>query len=56
MRWLAADLPITLLCDLVSTSDPASAAINSAERPPADPIWLEVAEAVIDLRRLATGI
>jgi hypothetical protein len=55
MHWLAAGLPITLLCDLASTADPDSAAINSAERPPADPIWLEVAGQVVDLRYLATG-
>lgn len=45
MRWLAEGLPLTLLCDLVSTADPDSAAIMSVERPSADPIWQEVAAA-----------
>jgi hypothetical protein len=43
MRWLADGLPITLLCDLASTSDPGSPAINSVERPESDPIWLDAA-------------
>jgi hypothetical protein len=37
-------VPITLLCDLISLADPDSEAINRAERPDRDPIWLEVAE------------
>lgn len=55
MDWLADGMPITLLCDLASTGDPQSLAINSAERPPRDPIWCESAEKVIDLRALRTG-
>lgn len=55
MDWLADGLPITLLCDLASTTDLNSAAISSAERPPTDPIWSESAEKVIDLRALRTG-
>jgi hypothetical protein len=47
MRWLAEGLPLTLLCDLASTADPDSLAINSAERPPGDPIWLDSATIVL---------
>lgn len=36
-------IPITLLCDLASTADPDSNAINSVERPASDAIWLEAA-------------
>jgi hypothetical protein len=43
MALLADGLPLTLLCDLVSTSDPESAAINLAERPPGDILVLEAA-------------
>ena len=28
MRWLARGVPLTLLCDLASTADPDSQAIN----------------------------
>jgi hypothetical protein len=45
MRWLAEGLPLTLLCDLASTSAPDSAAINMRERPSGDPIWMDAAEA-----------
>lgn len=45
MRWLAEGLPITLLCDLVSTADPDSAAINMVERPTSDHVWVDAAEA-----------
>jgi hypothetical protein len=44
MTLLNERVPITLLCDLVSLADPDSEAINRAERPERDPIWLEVAE------------
>ncbi|HVS68500.1 MAG TPA: hypothetical protein VHE56_08120 [Mycobacteriales bacterium] len=44
MRWLAEGIPLTLLCDLASTADPDSAAINSVERPRNDSIWLDAAE------------
>jgi hypothetical protein len=44
MTLLEQHVPITLLCDLLSSSDPDSAAINRAERPDRDPIRLEVAE------------
>ncbi len=46
MHWLSEGLPLTLLCDIVSTADPGSLAINSAERPPGDPIWLDSATLV----------
>jgi hypothetical protein len=36
MRWLDDGVPLTLLCDLASTTDPQSQAINLAERPPGD--------------------
>lgn len=55
MRWLADGMPITLLCDLASTADPDSAAINTVERPASDPIWLEAVGTAIDLRELSTG-
>jgi hypothetical protein len=44
MTLLHDRVPITLICDLVSRADPGSEAINRAERPDRDPIWLEVAE------------
>ena len=44
MRLLARGVPLALLCDLVSRADPGSLAINSAERPAGDTIWLEAAE------------
>jgi hypothetical protein len=44
MNLLHERVPITLLCDLVSLADPGSEAINRAERPERDPIWLEVTE------------
>lgn len=44
MTMLDHRVPITLLCDLVSLSDPDSAAINCAERPDQDTIWLDAAE------------
>ena len=44
MTLLREGVPITLLCDLVSTEIPDSVAINRAERPARDPIRLEVAE------------
>lgn len=44
MGLLASGVPLSLLCDLVSTADPASQAINSVERPADDVIWLEKAE------------
>jgi hypothetical protein len=47
MHWLSEGLPLTLLCDLASTADPDSLAINSAERPPGDPIWLDSATLVL---------
>jgi hypothetical protein len=43
MTLLHNGVPITLLCDLISAREPESAAINSAERPADDPIWLEAA-------------
>ncbi len=43
MTLLAAGVPPSLLCDLVARGDPESAAINLAERPPGDPLLLEVA-------------
>jgi hypothetical protein len=45
MRLLASGIPLSLLCDLVSTADPDSAAINSVERPSGDHVWLDAAEA-----------
>jgi hypothetical protein len=44
MVWLADGVPITLLCDLVSTRDPESQTINLNERPAGDAL---LAEAVL---------
>lgn len=55
MRWLADGLPLTLLCDLVSTADPDSMAINSAERPPNDAIWLDSATIVLAAHTVQAG-
>ncbi|HTW19700.1 MAG TPA: hypothetical protein VME70_05740 [Mycobacteriales bacterium] len=44
MTLLHEHVPLTLLCDLASTADPDSDAINRAERPARDPIQTEVAE------------
>ena len=41
MGWLAAGVPITLLCDLVSTRDPESHGINLTERPAGDLLAVE---------------
>lgn len=43
MALLAEGIPLSLLCDLVARRDPESAAINLAERPPDDPLLLEIA-------------
>lgn len=42
MDMLARGLPLTLLCDLVSTRDPQSASINLEERPPGDLLHTEI--------------
>lgn len=55
MSWLAAGVPITLLCDLVATGTPDSVAINAAERPAGDPVWLETAVAQTALGWWQTG-
>jgi hypothetical protein len=44
MSLLADGIPLSLLCDLVSTGAPDSIAINSVERPTGDQIWLDAAE------------
>jgi hypothetical protein len=49
MQWLAAGLPITLLCDLADVAGLDSAAINCAERPDTDLLWAERAQAPIVL-------
>jgi hypothetical protein len=54
MRWLAEGLPLTLLCDLVSTADPDSAAIMSVERPTGDPIWQDAAATKTAWRQAAS--
>jgi hypothetical protein len=55
MTMLGRRVPITLLCDLVSTQDPGSAAINSAERPTDDVIWLDRAVPDSTARSAATA-
>jgi hypothetical protein len=42
MELLAHGIPVTLLIDLSEPDGPDSYAINCTERPPGDPIWLEV--------------
>jgi hypothetical protein len=49
MDLLAHGIPVTLLIDLSDPAGPDSYAINSTERPPGDPIWLEVVEHRISL-------
>jgi hypothetical protein len=41
MALLADGISVSLLCDLASTRDPDSAAINLAERPPGDELLVE---------------
>jgi hypothetical protein len=53
MRLLADGVPLSLLCDLVSTGAPDSIAINSVERPSGDPIWHDAASDVITAWRQA---
>jgi hypothetical protein len=55
MQLLADGVPITLLCDLASTADPDSLAINSVERPANDVIWLEAAETLAARYRAASA-
>jgi hypothetical protein len=54
MRLLASGIPLSLLCDLVSTADPDSAAIMSAERPHDDVVWLDAAETTPVRRQAAS--
>ena len=49
MDLLAHGIPVTLLIDLSEPNGPDSYAINATERPPGDPIWLEVVEHRISL-------
>ena len=51
MTLLDRGIPITLLCDLASTADPDSRAINSVERPAKDSIWLQAARVRAELSR-----
>ena len=44
MDLLSDGVPLTLLLDLTEPDGPDSVAINSVERPPGDPIWLEAAD------------
>jgi len=44
MDLLAHGIPLTLLLDLAREEGPDSRAINSVERPPGDPIWLEAVD------------
>ena len=53
MGWLAEGLPITLLCDLVTTRPPESQAINLNERPPGDEL---LAEVVLSMEKERFGI
>jgi hypothetical protein len=41
---LDAGVPLTLLLDLAEAAGPDSRAINSVERPPGDPLWLEAVD------------
>jgi hypothetical protein len=44
MHLLESGVPLTLLIDLLAPSGPDSVGINSVERPPGDPIWLDAAD------------
>jgi hypothetical protein len=55
MRLLADGIPLSLICDLVSTLDPDSIAINSVERPLGDPIWHDAASDVVTAWRQAAS-
>jgi hypothetical protein len=55
MNLLDHGIPITLLCDLASTADPQSRAINSVERPAKDSIWLQAARVREELSRSDTA-
>ena len=52
MGWLADGLPLTLLCDLVSTRDPESQTINLNERPVGDELYAEAILLVANTARL----
>ena len=52
MGWLEDGLPITLLCDLVSTRDPESQTINLNERPAGDELYAEAIVLVANTARL----
>lgn len=54
MRLLAEGIPLSLLCDLVSTLPPDSAAINSVERPRGDAIWRDAADTLTAWRQAAS--
>jgi hypothetical protein len=54
MRLLASGVPLSLLCDLVSTTDPDSLAIMSVERPTSDHVWLDAAEEKTAWRQAAS--
>lgn len=55
MHLLADGIPLSLLCDLVSTLEPDSIAINSVERPSGDPIWRDAASEVATAWRQAAS-
>ncbi|HWA67450.1 MAG TPA: hypothetical protein VG899_13905 [Mycobacteriales bacterium] len=55
MRLLADGIPLSLICDLVSTLEPDSIAINSVERPSGDPIWHDAVSDVVVAWRQAAG-
>ena len=55
MDWLADGLPITLLCDLVSTSDPESHTINLNERPLGDELYAEAVLLIANTAKSRAG-
>jgi hypothetical protein len=55
MHLLARGVPLTLLIDLTDPAGPDSVAINGAERPPTDAIWLDAAESHHPSRRAQAG-
>ena len=55
MGWLEAGLPLTLLCDLVSTRAPESQTINLNERPSGDALYAEAILLVANTARLRTA-
>jgi hypothetical protein len=53
MHLLDHGVPLTLLIDLLAPDGPDSIAINAAERPDGDAIWLDAARPCLEAQRVA---